>query len=143
MRRIRSNLKGSGFPIVMLAGVNLFVILCMCVMITASRAPRHGIRIKETESHFIMGQYNRDLSHIITITPGVHPRLFLTDREVKGGMDGIDAVLDEWKIARPQNVTVILVCDEAVNIGTVQTLMDKILLRDFNCTFFGSPPSNK
>lgn len=139
MRRVRSNLKGSGFAIIILAGVNLFVLLCMCVLLNSYRPPRFGINVRPAESHFIIGSYDRSLSHIITITPGETPRYFLEDREITEGLAGIDAVLDEWKCSTPSRVTVIIVCDEAVSVGSVQQLADKILTHGYTCAFFGRP----
>lgn len=143
MRRVRSNLKDAGFAIIISAGVNLFVLLCMCVLLTSYRAPRFGINVRPPESHFVIGSYDRSLSHIITVTPGETPRFFLEEREVPNGIDGIDAVLDEWKCPNPARVTVIIVCDEAVSVGSVQLLADKVLAHGYNCAFFGRPASNE
>lgn len=139
MRRIRSNLKGSGFAIIVLAGVNLFVLLCMCVLLTSYRAPRYGINLRPAESHFVLGSYDRSLSHIITITPGEIPRFYVENDEIQGGLDGMEDVLKSWENPNPSHVTVIIVCDEAVSIGTVQQLADMILSHGYNCAFFGRP----
>ena len=143
MRRIRSNLKGSGFAIIILAGVNLFVLLCMCVLLTSYRAPRYGINLRPAASHFVIGSYDRSMSHIITVTPGETPRFFLEDREVPNGLEGIDAVLDEWKCASPSRVKVIIVCDEAVSVGSIQQLADKVMSHGYTCAFFGRPALNE
>ena len=92
MRRIRSNLKGSGFAIIVLAGVNLFVLLCMCVLLTSYRAPRYGINLRPAESHFVLGSYDRSLSHIITITPGEIPRFYVENDEIQGGLSSLSAM---------------------------------------------------
>ncbi|MCH5285205.1 MAG: hypothetical protein J1E42_06350 [Akkermansiaceae bacterium] len=139
MRRVRSNLKGSGFAIIILAGVNLFVLLCMCVLLNSYRPPRYGINVRPAASHFVIGSYDRALSHIITVTPGETPRFFLEDREVTRGLDGMDEVLDAWASPTPAQVTVIIVCDEAVAVGTIQQLADKIMTRGYTCAFFGRP----
>lgn len=139
MRRIRSNLKDAGFAIIISAGVNLFVLLCVCVLLTSYRAPRFGINVCPPSSHFVIGAYDRSLSHIITVTPGETPRFFLENREVAGGLEGMDAALDEWQCATPSQVTVIIVCDEAVSVGAVQQLADKVLSHGYNCAFFGRP----
>lgn len=143
MRRIRSNLKGSGFAIVLLAGVNLFVLLCMCVLLTNSRSAIYGINVRPSASHFSMGSYDRTLSHIITITPGEIPRFYTENREIEGGADGLDTVLDAWSAPNPAAVTVIIVCDEAVAVGSVQPLIDKVLMRGYNCSFSGRPAVNE
>ena len=143
MRRIRSNLKGSGFGIIVLAGVNLFVLLCMCVLLTGYRAPRHGANIRPAASHFVIGSYDRSLSHIITVTPGETPRFFTEDQEITNGLDGIDAILDKWNSPTPTRVTVIIVCDEAVAVGSIQQLADKIMSHGYTCAFFGRPALNE
>ena len=143
MRRVRSNLKGSGFAIIILAGVNLFVLLCMCVLLTSYRPPTYGINVHPADTHFTIGAYNRDSSHIITVTPGDPPRFFTGDREMAHGPEGIDATLDAWASSTPAEVTVIIVCDEAVAVGTIQQLVDKILTRGYHCAFFGRPAINE
>lgn len=143
MRRVRSNLKGSGIPIIILAGVNLFVLLCMCVLLNSYRPPRYGINVRPAATHFVIGSYDRSLSHIITVTPGETPRFFLEDREVADGLDGMDAVLDEWACSTPARVTVIIVCDEAVSVGAIQQLADKVITRGYTCAFFGRPALNE
>lgn len=139
MRRVRSNLKSSGFSIIILAGVNLFVLLCMCLLLTSYRAPRHGFNIHPATSHFVMGAYDRSQSHIVTITPGNPPRFYVEDHEVAQGLDGMDETLDAWANPTPSSVTVIIVCDEAVAVGDVQQLTDKVLSRGYTCAFFGRP----
>lgn len=143
MRRVRSTLKGSGFAIIIMAGVNLFVLLCMCVLLTSYRPPRYGINMRPAASHFSIAAYDRSLSHIITITPGETPRFFSEDREVPNGIEGIDAVLDEWACPNPASVTVIIVCDEAVSVGSVQQLADKVMSHGYTCAFFGRPALNE
>ena len=143
MRRVRSNLKGSGFAIIILAGVNLFVLLCMCLLLTSYRAPRHGFSVKPAVSHFVIGAYDRSQSHIITVLPGNPPRIYLEDHEVPLGMDGVDAELDAWQCPSPAGVTVIIVCDEAVSIGAAQQLADKVLTHGYTCAFFGRPTTDE
>lgn len=143
MRRVRSNLKDAGFAIIISAGVNLFVLLCVCVLLTSYRAPRYGLNICPQASHFLINSYDRTHAHIITVTPGETPRFFLENREVTDGMEGLDAALDEWQQPNPSQVTVIIVCDEAVSVGAVQQLADKILTHGYNCAFFGRPASDE
>ncbi len=143
MRRIRSSLTGSGFAILIVTGVNLFLLLCMCVLLTSYRPLRHGVVISPASSHFIIPNYDRSLSHIITVAPGETPRFFLEDTEISGGMDGVENLLSEWDSPTPAHVTVIIVCDEAVAVGSIQQLVDKILSHGFTCAFFGRPASDE
>lgn len=143
MRLIRSSLKGSGFTILIVAGVNLFLLLCMCVLLTSYRPLRHGVNISPSASHFVIHSYDRSLSHIITVAPGETPRFFLENDEISGGMDGIESLLSSWDRPIPSHVTVIIVCDEAVAVGSVQQLVDRILSHGFTCAFFGRPASDE
>ena len=136
-------MKGTGFAIVLLAGANLFVLLCVCLLLTSHLAPRNGFKMKAAHSHFVIGSYDRAQSHIITVLPGDSPRVFMEDHEVSGGLEGVDAELDAWKTATPSTVTIILVCDEAVSVGTMQQLADKVLSHGFTCALFGRPASDE
>lgn len=139
MRRVRSNLKGSGFAIIILAGVNLFVLLCMCLLLTSYRSPRHGFSVKPAVSHFVIGAYDRSQSHIITVLPGNPARFYAEDHEIPQGLAGVDAELESWRTPTPAGVSVIIVCDEAVSVGDVQQLVDKVLTHGYTCAFFGRP----
>lgn len=141
MRRIRSTLTGSGFAILILAGMNLFVLLCVCLLLNNAQPPSFGVNVTPASTHFTIGSYDRSYSHIITVTPGTPPRFFSENTEIKGGMDGVDAVLGAWKDSAPMpsSVTVIIVCDEAVAIGVVYQLVDKVLTHGYRCAFFGRP----
>lgn len=141
MRRIRTTLKDHGFSLVVLAGVNLFVLLCVCLLLQNTQPPGYGVSVMPASTHFSIGGYDRNYSHIITVTPGTPPRFFAGNSEIKGGEEGIDAVLDSWLegAPNPSSVTVIIVCDETVSIGTVHHLVDKVLLHGYSCAFFGRP----
>lgn len=140
MKRIRSSLNGTGFAIIAIAGVNLFLLLCLCVLLNTHRLPRYGVSVRPAESHFVIGNFDRSCSHILTITPGDTPRFFLEEKEVKGGLDGVEALLKEWDSPNPERVVIVLVCDEAVSVGTVQQVTDRVLLHGFTCAFSGRPP---
>lgn len=140
MRRVQSSLEGTGFAIVVIAGVNLFLLMCLCVLLAHHRTPRYGINVHPAASHFVMGAYDRSSSHILTVTPGESPRIFLEEEEVPGGLAGLENVLRRWDGVRPPSaVTVILMCDEAVAAGVVQRLTDAILSHGFTCVFAGRP----
>lgn len=145
MRKIRSNLPNSGFYVLVVGIVSLFVVLCMCLLLGVHRNPVFGVRVSPEESHYVMGAYDRSLSHFITITPGTTPRIFVEERELSGGLDAIDSELRQWaeSCPDPQRVRVILVCDRAVPVGTVQRVSDMVLSYGFDCTLAGSPPTGK
>ncbi len=145
MRRIRSSLNGTGFAIVILAGVNLFVLLCVCVLLTGYRAPRFGVNIRPAASHFSIERFDRSLSHIITVMPGETPRYYVGDSEILNGLQGIKELLSEWRETtnRPETITVIIACDAAVSVGTVQTLTDLIMQAGLTCAFYGRPATDE
>ena len=139
MRRVRTSLKGNGFHIVVIALLNLFVLLCICVLLHHHRLPRYGANVRSAATHFVMGSYDRSNSHIITVTPGNVPRFFIEEKEVKEGLAGVEKILKSWDCAAPNRVTVVLVCDEAVAVGTMQRLADMVLMHGFTCTYAGCP----
>lgn len=139
MRRVRTSLKGNGFHIVVIALLNLFVLLCICVLLHHHRLPRYGANVRSAATHFVMGSYDRSNSHIITVTPGDVPRFFIEEKEVKEGLAGVEKILKSWDCAAPNRVTVVLVCDEAVAVGTMQRLADMVLMHGFTCTYAGRP----
>lgn len=140
MKRIRSSLNGTGFAIIAVAGVNLFLLLCLCVLLNTHRLPRYGVSVRPAESHFVIGHYDRSHSRIITVTPGDVPRFFVEEEEIKGGLEGVEKKLEQWDAPNPERVVVILACDEAVSAGTVQRLVDMVLQHGFTCALSGRPP---
>lgn len=139
MRHIRSTLTHSGASALFSSGALLLLVLCACALLTNHLVPRFGMRVRPAESHFVMGGYDRSLSHIVTILPGDTPRFYDESTPVPDGMSGFAACLDSWKCDTPGRVTVILVIDEAVAAGTVQRAVDMILSRGYNCSFSGTP----
>lgn len=142
MPKIRSNLSSGGFAIVVIAFVNLFLLVCIFILLGLHRSPVYGMRISPAESHFVMGMYDRSMSHVITVTPGDPPRFFLEENELPGGMDGVEPLLKEWDCSAPSRVTVILVCDRAVPAGVIQKIADMVLMHGFRCTISGIPPKD-
>lgn len=143
MKRVRSSLTGTGFAIIAIAGVNLFLLLCLCLILNTHRLPRYGVTVRPSESHFVMGNFDRSRTHIITMTPGDVPRLYVEDRAIPGGISGLEDILRQWDCPTPANVVVVLLCDEAVSSGTVQKVMDQVLLHGFTCAFSGRPALNE
>lgn len=139
MRRVRSKLSDSGSSVLALAGVNLVLLLCLCVLLNTHRQPKYGMNVCPAESHFVFSQFNRARTHVLTITPGSEPRLFVEGNEVKGGLNGLEKVLRSWDDGYPARVSIILVCDAAVPAGTLQYVTDRILVHGFNCALSGRP----
>lgn len=89
-----------------------------------------------------MEAYNRDNLHIVTITPGAPPRIYVEGIILPGGLDALPAKLDEWAAATPgrkQNTTIIIEGDPAVSYGNLSKLIDMVLQRNFTLSLQGRP----
>ncbi|MBP3498592.1 MAG: hypothetical protein J6J97_00740 [Akkermansia sp.] len=139
MRRVRSTLKEGGFPILVVAAVNLFLVLCVCVLLPNHLGPHYGFSVQPQESHFVIGSYNRDFAHIVSVAPGDTPRLYVESELVRGGYDGFEKCLESWKTPNPSRVSVILVLDKAVSSGVAQRLTDMILSHGYTCSYAAVP----
>lgn len=139
MRRVRSTLKEGGFPIIVVAGVNLFLVLCVCVLLSNHLMPRFGFTVQPQETHFAIESYNRDLTHIVSVAPGVEPRLYVGSELVRGGLSGFEQQLKLWATPNPSRVSVILVLDKAVPAGVVHRLTDMVLSHGYTCSYAGVP----
>ena len=140
MRRVRSSLKNGGFPILVIALVNLFLVLCVCVLLSNHLVPRFGYSVQPQESHFVIGSYNRDYTHIVSVAPGDTPRIYVGAELVRGGYEGFDKFLRDWAPeGNPSKVSVILVLDKAVSAGVSQRLTDMILSHGYTCCYAAVP----
>lgn len=139
MRRVRSTLKESGFPILVVAAVNLFLVLCVCVLLSNHLMPRFGYMVQPQESRFVIGSYNRDYTHIVSVAPGDIPRIYVGSELVRGGYDGFAEYLEKWDAANASRVSVILVLDKAVSAGVAQRLTDMILSCGYSCSYASVP----
>lgn len=145
MRRVRSTLSSPGYPIVIAAGANLFLLFCFMVWAPVHKLPRYGVNVYSPESHFVMDSYNRDNLHIITICPGETPRVYAEGVLLNGSCDALSAKLDEWAAAttgRKEDTTILIECDPAVSAGTQQKIIDMVLLRQFTCSLVGRAATN-
>ncbi len=140
MRKVRSRLTGGGGSILVLTGANLFILLCVCVLLTNHLVPRYGCRVNPSESHFVMENYDRDQSRIISVAAGDAPRIYDGSMLVEGGIPGFGARLEEWKREAGGNrLHIVLVPDKAVSTGTLQQITDMILSCGFTCSYAAVP----
>ncbi len=139
MRRVRSTLKNGGSPIVVIAMVNLFLVLCISVLLTNHLTPRYGFTVQPQDSHFVIGSYDRDHMHIVSVAPGDTPRIYVGSELVRGGFAGFEQHLSSWDAPNPSRVSVVLVIDKAVAAGAVQRLTDMVLAHGFTCSYAGVP----
>lgn len=139
MRRVRSTLKSGGFPIVAIAAVNLFLVLCISVLLTNHLTPRFGVAVQPQETHFTIGNYNRDHTRIVSVAPGIVPRIYVGSELVQGSYAGFEDQLAAWDAANPERIMVVLVIDKAVPTGVIQRLTDMVLSHGFSCSYAGVP----
>lgn len=129
-------------PVIVIAAVmSLFLVLCIMVMLPNHIVPRFGVLARPSESHFVMGSYDRSTGHVVTVAPGPGdtPRVFVESKEVPGGLKGFEDCLREWDCETPSRVRVLLVVDAAVPAGVLQRLTDMVLSHGFSCGFSGIP----
>lgn len=145
MRRVRSTLGSPGYPIVIAAGANIFLLFCFLVWAPVHKLPRFGVNVYPPESHFVMDSYNRDNLHIITVTAGESPRIYAEGALLPHGFDSLGEKLDAWAAQAPSRknaVTILIECDAAVSAGTQQRIIDMVLQRQFTCSLVGRPYTN-
>ncbi len=119
--------------------VNLFLVLCVCVLLPNHLGPHYGYTVQPQESHFVIGSYNRDFTHIVSVAPGDVPRIYVGSELVRGGYEGFQKRLESWNTGSPSRVTVILVLDKAVSAGVAQHLTDMVLSCGFSCSHAAVP----
>ena len=140
--RIRHNsLPDRGPAIVIVAVVLLFLVLCILVLLPNHIVPRYGMLARPSESHFVMGSYDRATGHVVSVALGANgsPRVFVESKEIPGGLQGFEACLSQWDCDTPSRVRVLLVVDAAVPSGILQQLTDMALSHGFSCGFSGIP----
>lgn len=142
MRLPHDSLPDRGPVIVIVACVGLFLVLCLTVLLPNHIVPRFGMRVRPAESHFVMGSYDRDAGHVVSVAPGDTPRVYVESEEVPGGVKGFEAYLKKWDCDTPSRVRVTLVVDAAVPAGTMQELADMVMRHKFTCSFAGLPANN-
>ena len=142
MRRVRSTLSSPGYPILIAAGVNLFLLFCFMVWSSVHKLPRYGHNVYVPESHFVMDSYNRNNLHIVTIAPGQPPLIYAEGKLLENGLKSLQDTLDAWAAqapARKDSVTILIECDPTVSAGIQQQVIDMVLLRQFTCSMVGRP----
>ncbi len=122
-----------------MAGINLFLVLCVCVLLTNHLTPRYGVTVQPQNSRFVIGSYDRDNMHIVSVAPGNVPRLYVGSELVNGGYEGFEEFLTSLDVPNPSRVSIVLVIDKAVSAGAVQRLTDMVLAHGFTCSYAGVP----
>lgn len=143
MRRVRSQLNHSGASALVVSGCLMLMALCACLMMTNHLVPNYGVRVRPADSHFAIGEYDRNTAHIVTVLPGDEPTLYEESKPLPGGLPAFARRLEAWSAEKKTSRgTVIFVIDEAVSAGTVQRLTDMVLSHGMECCVAGTPAVN-
>ena len=132
-------LPDRGPVIVIVAVLSLLLVLCVLVLLPNHIVPRYGMLARPSESHFVMGAYDRATGHVVSVAPGDTPRVYVESKEIPGGLQGFEECLRQWDCDTPSRVRVLLVVDAAVPAGVMQQLTDMVLSHGFSCGFSGIP----
>ncbi len=122
-----------------IAMASLFLMLCVCVLLTNHVTPRYGFTVQPQASHFAIGSYDRNHMHIVSVAPGDVPRIYVGAELVQGSYAGFEKKLASWDAPNPSRVSVVLVIDKAVAAGVVHRLTDMVLSHGFTCSYAGVP----
>jgi len=139
LSRIQTRLDSQATPLLVLVFVNLLLIISVCTLLSKHIIPTHGINIRTVATHFVMGSMDRNHSHTITVGAGDQERFYIQGKEITKGWVGIEELLKSWQCETPSRVTVIIFQDEAVSVGTMQRLVNRILLQGYSCTVAARP----
>ncbi|MFI3243699.1 MAG: biopolymer transporter ExbD [Akkermansia sp.] len=141
MKRDRISLGDGGWPLIVLAAINLMLLLCIIFVLQNHQSPHFGMNVRMASSSFVMGNMNRQETQVLTVAAGDTPRFFLGSKPIAGTWAGLNRELSRLREEQPNQINLIIVADESVTIGTLQRLMDEALILGFNCSIAARPPS--
>ncbi len=130
-----------GWPLIVLAVINMMLILCIIFVLKNHQSPHFGMKVRMAASSFVMGNMNRHEAQILTIAAGDTPRFFLGSQSITGSWTGLIKELHDLREEYPERINIIIVADECVTMGTIQRIMDEVLSMGFNCSVAARPPS--
>ena len=140
MRRVRTTLNSPGYPILIAAGFNVFLLICFLVWAPVHSLPRYGMSFYLWESHHEMESYQRDNLHFLTITAGENPRVYVDGVQMEGGLSDLPARLKEWQeTSAKKKKTILLECDPAGTSGVQNQICDLVMTYGFECSIVGRP----
>lgn len=140
MKRTHLTLSDGGWPIVVMAVVNMLLVLCIIFMLRNHISPYFGMNVKMASSSFVMGSLNRDDTRVLTIAAGDSPRFYFGAKYVAKHWDGLESELKAFAQESHNQITIVIVADESVTVGTLQRTVDLILALGYNCTVAARPP---
>ena len=139
MQRVHSQLKESGYPLVAAVALNLILLLVVIFVMRLHAQPRYGVDGTPAQSSYLMGQYDRSNTILITIALGDEPRFYMHSQEVEGGLRGVEEKLQAWEGSNQRRASVIIMQDECVPIGVTQKLINIVLECGFTCSLAARP----
>lgn len=140
MRRVRTTLTSPGYPILIAAGFNVFLLFCFLIWAPVHSLPRYGMTFHLWESHHEMESYQRDNLHFLTITAGENPRVYVDGVQMEGGLNELPTHLENWKKdTAKKKLTILLECDPAVTSGMQNQICDLVMRYGFECSVIGRP----
>ncbi len=141
MKRDRLTLSDGGWPLIVIAVINLMLVLCIIFVLQNHQSPHFGMNVRMAASSFVMGGMNRQEAQVLTVAAGDTPRFFMGSKPIKGSWSALNKELQVLRDEQPDRTNIIIVADESVTIGTLQRLMDEVLSAGFNCSVAARPPS--
>lgn len=142
MKKAHLSLKDGGWPLIVIAGINLMLVLCIIFVLRNHISPHFGVNVRMMSSHYVMGMVDREQSLILTITAGDEPSYYLGNKKVEGGRKELNKTLEALNAEDEARHTIIIVADEAVSVGNLQAVTDIILAHGYTCTLAARPPSS-
>ncbi len=141
MKRNRLTLSDGGWPIIVIASINLLLVLCIIFVLNNHTSPHFGMNVRMAESSFIMSNINRQATQVLTVAAGDTPRFYLGSKQINGTWAALEQELKTLREEQPNQTNIVLVADECVTVGTLQRMMDLMMTLGFNCTIAARPPS--
>lgn len=141
MKQNRLTLGDGGWPIIVIATINLMLLLCIIFVLNNHASPHFGMNVRMASSSFVMSNLNRQETQVLTIAAGDTPRFYLGSQAITGSWEGLNTKLEQLREEQPDQTNIVIVADESVTVGNLQRMMDAILSMGFNCTIAARPPS--
>lgn len=142
MKRTHLTLSDGGWPLIVMAMVNMLLVLCIIFTLRYHITPHFGMNVRMASSSFVMGTLNKDDTRVLTITAGDSPCFYFATQAIPNAWDGLEQELKQLNAQSSHQYNIVIVADEAVTIGTLQRAMDLILTQGHNCTIAARPPAN-
>lgn len=139
---VKSTLPNGDFYVHLAVMLDLVVLFCVLMLISSNIVPQFGFSVKMSESDFLMDN-TPGQKHIVAVTSGENPVVFLGNNRLEGGLQGLarelDRIVNEAGDEDLGRIGIIFVLDEAVSRSTEQALIDMVLSRNMICSIASEP----